>query len=903
MFVVSSIPKRCTVACALACLTLSLSGCILAYIPQPLPIFPYAPDAQAIADRKELSVVDQTLTADSNSTGSTGSTRSVFIALRGARVVGKEKRLAEQDVLREMPAPDFKPSIISYVPPPMFHTPKEGDRHYFNFTISKDFAEGITAFFAGESEKSVAAFERVLADPKVKSAAGWQASMHLVYLHLMMGRPDLAETEVQRTEFWEKKMTDGNNVYSRAVRAEVRYWAGDFEGAIADAKDVLASIGDWTIPTIYPSPPRDQVDVIRFGTAKVRAMTVLGMLYTAKGMYKEALPWLEQSAKEMTHVVFLHWVPLYALYITANNWEVFYGEGWSLTSLATALLAQDPDSKRAATMFTDAQKFFDAIGYVAGKVLIESFKAQVLLATGQHQRAEQQAAVALEHAQKSRLLDFIWRLEAVRGEALLKLDRWDEAEHSLRAAQTVVDQLSGTIVSDMAKVRFGVGKEIITRNLVQIDIRKRDWPTLFQDLERGRARAFVSMLANRTVGAGANVEQTARIHVLDKEILVERQRKYGFMQNGTMESDREEDLLAQRQKLVEELHATNPDLAEAYAVSTVELARVQASLAAGDLMVYALPAQREEPLSLLLVTARDVQLRILPVTGRQFGQHLKDFVATLWTAQPKSQYAALSQLRQDLALTSWGKPANVLVVPSGDLHFVPWGALDVSFTVGVLPTGGWIVRSPHRSKGAVQACIVGDPEFGGVLPQLPDARDEAVSLAKLYGTSAIIGPDATETALRQRVGTGVDVLHLATHALYDPLYPLQSSLILSDGQKAVPLSAEKLYKNPLSSRLVVLSACETGMGQVISGDDLLGLTRSFYLGGANVILSSLWPVSDEATRIFMEQFHKSARSGDYGLAWLAARDAVRARGATPAEYGAFVLGGMPSERQTLRPGR
>ena len=176
MFVVSSIPKRCTVACALACLTLSLSGCILAYIPQPLPIFPYAPDAQAIADRKELSVVDQTLTADSNSTGSTGSTRSVFIALRGARVVGKEKRLAEQDVLREMPAPDFKPSIISYVPPPMFHTPKEGDRHYFNFTISKDFAEGITAFFAGESEKSVAAFERVLADPKVKSAAARRTS-------------------------------------------------------------------------------------------------------------------------------------------------------------------------------------------------------------------------------------------------------------------------------------------------------------------------------------------------------------------------------------------------------------------------------------------------------------------------------------------------------------------------------------------------------------------------------------------------------------------------------------------------------------------------------------------------------------------------------------------------------
>ncbi|MDQ7836381.1 MAG: CHAT domain-containing protein [Humidesulfovibrio sp.] len=892
MFCLSMTAARYRLVAATLSLAFLLSGCIFAYIPQPLPIFPYGPDAKPIPDRKELSVVDETLTGGSNSTGS----RSVFIAMRGTRVVGKESKLDEQDVLKEIPAPDFKPSVISSVAPPLFRTPKEGDRHYFNFTLSKDFAEGITAFFAGESEKSVKAFERVLADPEVKRPAAWQASMHLVYLHLMMGRPDLAETEVQRTELWEKKMTEGNNAYSRAVRAEVRYWAGDFEGAIADAKDVLASIGDWTIPTIYPSPPRDQVDVVRFGAAKVRAMTVLGMLYTAKGMYKEAMPWLEQSAKEMNNVVFLHWVPLYAVYITANNWEVFYGQGWSLTSLATALLAQDPDSARAAEMFADAQKFFDAIGYVAGKVLIESFKAQVLLATGHYQRAERQATVALSHARKSRLLDFIWRLEAVRGEALLKLDRWAEAEQSLRAAQTIVDQLSGTMVSDMAKVRFGVGKEIITRNLVKIDVRKRDWPTLFQDLERGRARAFVSMLANRSVGAGSNVELTERIHALDKEILGERQRKYGFMQNATVESGREEDLLARRQKIVEELHAKNPDLAEAYAVSTVGLARVQRSLDAGDLMLYALPTQGDEPLSLLQVTARDVQLRILPVTTRQFGQHLKDFVATLWTAQPKAQHASLAQLGQDLALASWGKPANVLVVPSGDLHFVPWGALDVSFAVGVLPTGGWIVRSPHKSLGRIQACVVGDPEFGGVLPQLPDARDEAVALAKLYGTQAIIGSDATEQALRRRVGAGVDVLHLATHALYDPLYPLQSSLILSDGTKAVPLSAEKLYRAPLSSRLVVLSACETGMGQVISGDDLLGLTRSFYLGGTNVILSSLWPVSDEATRIFMEQFHKSARGGDYGKAWLAARDAVRSRGATPAEYGAFVLGGMPRER-------
>jgi len=72
---------------------------------------------------------------------------------------------------------------------------------------------------------------------------------------------------------------------------------------------------------------------------------------------------------------------------------------------------------------------------------------------------------------------------------------------------------------------------------------------------------------------------------------------------------------------------------------------------------------------------------------------------------------------------------------------------------------------------------------------------------------------------------------------------------------------------------------------------MLGLVRSFYLGGASAMLSSLWPVEDEATRGFMEVFHEKARSGDFGAAWIAAREAVKAKGFPPSSYGAFVLAG------------
>jgi CHAT domain-containing protein len=92
---------------------------------------------------------------------------------------------------------------------------------------------------------------------------------------------------------------------------------------------------------------------------------------------------------------------------------------------------------------------------------------------------------------------------------------------------------------------------------------------------------------------------------------------------------------------------------------------------------------------------------------------------------------------------------------------------------------------------------------------------------------------------------------------------------------------------------VILSACETGIGKVDAGDDYLGLPRSFFLGGADAVLSSLWPVDDEGTRQFMERFHADRAKGSLARAWLAARNQLRAAGQPPWVYGAFMLSGTP----------
>ncbi|MSQ53094.1 MAG: CHAT domain-containing protein [Betaproteobacteria bacterium] len=801
-----------------------------------------------------------------------------------------DTRRSERELLASLPSSELKQEFSSaYVEPFKFRQIPAGQRHYYNFTITPEFERATSLYLNGRAEEAIEQIERILADEKNTPTLLWQAAYLKVNALVIMGRPDDAERETVRLERLEIAAM-GKNHTTRALRSEVKYWAGDIEGALEDAAQVVSAFGDWRYIAAYSTPPLDQVELARCVTAQVRATIVLGMSLLARGRAREALPWLELSNQTMNNVMYTSRHPINSLYFQPPE-EIFWGRGMSLVALGTALLSLDPNSKRAEETFGRARDYFDALGFRAGPVLIEATKAYALLAAGNPARAEQQAGIGSALAEKLGLVDYLWRLEALRGKALIDLGRFAEAERSLRRAQSVVDLMAGTMASDDSKVRFGVGKEGITRDLINIDLRKNDLTQLFDDMERGRARAFVALLTNRVVAQDRGGALVDEVRALDRQIQQERQRKNALSVQGVVDTTLEQRLLDQRAGLVAKLRARDPDLADALSVSSVSIAAVRARLPENAIMVYAVPSFNDDPLNLLFISRQAVSLARLDINAARLKGLLDEFNAAITLRHEGRQRAALSSIRAGLALESWPKAGLAYFVPSGHTHFVPWGAIDVEIAVAVLPTGGWVARSPLSLPTSATAVIIGDPEFGGLLPQLPGALAEARSISDLYTSPALVGASATETALRGSIGRGVDVLHFATHALFDPVYPMQSSLIITDGKRAVPLTAEKLFAQPMSARLVILSACETGMGEVVSGDEILGLTRSFYLGGASSVVSSLWPVEDDATRLFMETFHAQSRNGDYGGAWLAARNAVRAKGFLPSAYGAFVLGG------------
>lgn len=143
-------------------------------------------------------------------------------------------------------------------------------------------------------------------------------------------------------------------------------------------------------------------------------------------------------------------------------------------------------------------------------------------------------------------------------------------------------------------------------------------------------------------------------------------------------------------------------------------------------------------------------------------------------------------------------------------------------------------------------------------------------------------------------------VHIATHGFLNSVRPELSGLVLSlVGEWGTPqdgfLQAHEVYDLKLSADLVVLSACQTGLGKEIKGEGLVGLTRGFMYAGAPRVVVSLWSVNDEATAELMSRFYYKLLKGGMRPAQ-ALREAQLSllkeeRWAAPYYWAAFTLQG------------
>jgi CHAT domain-containing protein len=174
-------------------------------------------------------------------------------------------------------------------------------------------------------------------------------------------------------------------------------------------------------------------------------------------------------------------------------------------------------------------------------------------------------------------------------------------------------------------------------------------------------------------------------------------------------------------------------------------------------------------------------------------------------------------------------------------------------------------------------------------------EEEALAIAQLFNTTALTGGQATKPVVLDRM-KNASIIHLATHGLLNienigkDEIPGAIALAPSAGDNGF-LTAKEIFDLKLNTNLVVLSACDTGRGK-ITGDGVVGLSRSFMAAGVPSVVVSLWAVNDNSTSVLMSEFYRNLKTTpNKATALRQAMLTIMQKYPNPSDWAAFSLVG------------
>jgi CHAT domain-containing protein len=257
---------------------------------------------------------------------------------------------------------------------------------------------------------------------------------------------------------------------------------------------------------------------------------------------------------------------------------------------------------------------------------------------------------------------------------------------------------------------------------------------------------------------------------------------------------------------------------------------------------------------------------------------------------------------------------RVIFIPQNELFLVPFPALQddggkyliQKHTILTAPSIQ-VLQLTHEKRQTISGdgmLVVGNPTMPSVtttvgessqqLKNLPGAQKEATDIAQLLNTKALTGNLATKAAVLPKL-SNARIIHLATHGLLDDFRGLGvpgAIALAPDGTGELNdglLTSSEIFDLKLNAELVVLSACDTGRGRV-TGDGVIGLSRSLITAGVPSIIVSLWSVPDAPTASLMTQFYQNLQKNpDKAQALRQAMLTTMATHPNPRDWAAFTL--------------
>lgn len=467
------------------------------------------------------------------------------------------------------------------------------------------------------------------------------------------------------------------------------------------------------------------------------------------------------------------------------------------------------------------------------------------------------------------------------GTTLLQTGNASKASETLTAAVVAWESVRPGL-TDANRVSL-FDTQLDTYNRLQTALVSQNKPEQALEIaERGRARAFVELLAKRLddTKQGAIDEQTRQPPTIETIKQVAKQQKATLVEYAVIPGDR--------------LHIWVVSPTGAIAFRQVDLTSLQ-------------------PLSLADLIAK-IRLDAINVRGRG----VQPAAPTVTYDGNRQLIPGLRQLHQLLIapiadLLPQDPNAQIVFMPQDALFLVPFAALQDAtgkylieqHTLTIAPSIQVLaLAAQQRQKqkpSATSPLIVGNPAmpsisvFAGSPPvrllPLPGAEREARAIAALLKTQPLIGKTATERTVTQRMGKA-SLIHLATHGLLDDFKGLGvpgAIALAPSGDDDGLLTTTEILNLKLHAEMVVLSACDTGRG-TLTGDGVIGLSRALMAAGVPTVVVSLWAVPDASTATLMTEFYRNLQQNtDKAQALRQAILTTLKQYPNPEEWAAFTL--------------
>ncbi len=532
--------------------------------------------------------------------------------------------------------------------------------------------------------------------------------------------------------------------------------------------------------------------------------------------------------------------------------------------------------------FQEAYAIKTQIGDVNGEITALTYIAQTYRLLKDFEQAKQNYRQAFALAQDKKAVTLEWQIKYGLAKISQRQGLIPEAIFELREAVKIIEDQRVNLKSEEFRIGFFQDKSYVYSDLIEILVKNNNFEEAFNLVERSKSRSFLDLLGTKSLESSKKDNPLlAVIDSLDMRLnFLEGKISSTSVEDEQITFFKEMDSLhTERKKIVKSIQKSNEELSSLLSVSPLTLSDIKELLDDNlNLVEYYVT---NKFYLIFLVSKTEISCVKMDISAYKFYGALLDFRNDLLNVKSnkhkkssKDLYAMLLKPVEDKI-----NATRLVIVPYGKLHYIPFSALTDArdtclidkFTISYLPSASLMKFVVNKRKKNFESAKLNQMSllaFGN--PSVPDlqnltsAEDEVNYIAGLFSTKEVfLNANATENKVKTE-SAHFDIIHFACHGSFNLDEPSRSALYLAkggadDGQ----LYANEIFGLKLSqAQLVILSACETGLSKIVSGDELIGLTRAFIYAGTPSLIASLWAVNDQSTGILLKNFYDNFKPGN-----------------------------------------